>query len=332
MSSSLKFRYFLVFLCACAVLALILGVSFGGTHLPVLEVLARLSNPDSSTASNILWRIRLPRVLMGFVVGALLGIAGAVSQGLFRNPLAEPGLIGVSAGASLAAVSCIIFWPQAPFWLLPLAAFSGGLLATHAAIFIARMAGSQGLTLILAGLAINILAGAGVGLGSYFADINQLRLITFWQLGSLSNASWPKLYVCLGIGLLVAWPLWRQWRFLNALLLGESEAKHLGFAVKKRKQRTILWMALAVAGAVAFCGAIGFIGLIIPHLIRLITGPNHRYVLPLSALAGGTFLVLADMLARSLFAPLELPLGVLTALVGGPVFIWLLISQHRRQA
>lgn len=309
-----------------------LAISFGGSRIAFNTILQVLTWQQPQTvAHSIIWQVRLPRVLLGFVVGALLGMAGAVSQGLFRNPLAEPGLIGVSGGASLAAVACIILWPDGPLWRIPVAAFVGGLLATHATMGIAKAAGSQGLTLILAGLAVNIIAGAGVGLGSYFADANQWRLITFWQLGSLSTANWPKLGMTTTLLLITGIPLLAHWRFLNALLLGESEARHLGFNVKRKKNICILWMALAVAAAVAFCGSIGFVGLIMPHVVRIFTGPNHRLVIPFSAIAGGCFLVLADLLARSLFAPLELPLGVLTALVGGPVFIALMVRQHRRR-
>ncbi len=311
----------------------IIAISFGGSRIAFAEVIKIMTwQQPSSVAHSIIWQIRLPRVLLGFVVGALLGMAGAVSQGVFRNPLAEPGLIGVSGGASLAAVACIILWPDGPLWRIPLAAFVGGLLATHATLGIAKAAGSQGLTLILAGLAVNIIAGAGVGLGSYFADANQWRLITFWQLGSLSTANWPKLWITLSLLTLTAIPLLSHWRFLNALLLGESEARHLGFNVKRNKNICILWMALAVAAAVAFCGSIGFVGLIMPHVVRIFTGPNHKLVIPFSALAGGCFLVVADLVARALFAPLELPLGVITALVGGPVFISLMVRQHRRRA
>lgn len=308
------------------------ALAIGGAPLPLSQVLYQLGHPFSGDTpmNNIIWQLRVPRVLLGIISGALLGICGATAQGVFRNPLAEPGLIGVTAGGSLGAVIVIVFWSNTPLFVLPLAAFIGGLLATQLAVRIAKLAGNQNITLILAGLAINIIAGAGVGVAAYFADANQLRLILFWNLGSLAGASWYKALIS-GTLLVIVVPLiWQQWRLLNALLLGESEARHLGFAVHKQKKRLIIWMSAGVAGAVAFTGTIGFIGLIVPHIVRLLIGPDHRWVLPISATIGATFLLLTDLIARSLFSPLELPLGILTALMGGPIFIWLLVRQYRR--
>lgn len=317
---------------AALVAMVITALAIGGAPLPLMQVIEQLGQPFSgnSAVNNIIWQLRVPRVLLGIISGALLGICGAAAQGVFRNPLAEPGLIGVTAGGSLGAVSVIVFWQNPPLFVLPMAAFVGGLLATQLSVRIAKLAGNQNITLILAGLAINIIAGAGVGVAAYFADANQLRLILFWNLGSLASASWYKVVVSGTLLILVLPLMWQQWRLLNALLLGESEARHLGFAVKKQKQRLIIWMAAGVAGAVAFTGTIGFIGLIVPHIVRLLVGPDHRWVLPISATIGATFLLLTDLIARSLFSPLELPLGILTALIGGPIFIWLLVRQYRR--
>ncbi|WP_119393373.1 FecCD family ABC transporter permease [Salinibius halmophilus] len=308
------------------------ALAIGGAPLALSQVIYQLGHPfqGDTPINNIIWQLRVPRVLLGIISGALLGICGATAQGIFRNPLAEPGLIGVTAGGSLGAVIVIVFWTNTPLFVLPLAAFVGGLLATQLAVKVAKLAGNQTITLILAGLAINIIAGAGVGIAAYFADANQLRLILFWNLGSLASASWYKVLISGALLIAVVPLIWQQWRLLNALLLGESEARHLGFAVQKQKKRLIIWMSAGVAGAVAFTGTIGFIGLIVPHIVRLLVGPDHRWVLPISATIGATFLLLTDLIARSLFSPLELPLGILTALIGGPIFIWLLVRQYRR--
>lgn len=325
----------LLALSSLTVMAMILlALAIGGAPLPFMQVLEALSQPFSSdsTINNIIWQLRVPRVLLGLASGALLGICGAVAQGVFRNPLAEPGLIGVTAGGSLGAVATIVFWESAPLIALPIAAFIGGLIATHISVRIARLAGNQAITLILAGLAINIIASAIVGVCAYFADANELRLILFWNLGSLASASWYKAVITLLLLATITPLLLRHWQFLNTLLLGESEARHLGFAVDKLKKQIIVLMAAGVGGAVAFTGTIGFIGLVVPHIVRLLVGPDHRWVLPISATIGAAFLLLTDLIARSLFAPLELPIGILTALIGGPIFIWLLVRQYRRSA
>ena len=281
---------------------------------------------------RVVLMLRLPRVLMAMLVGAVLACGGAVMQGLFRNPLADPGLIGVSAGAALGAVAMIVLG-GALARVLPglsgtsgvaVAAFAGGLLATALVYRLGRRRPGVA-TLLLAGVAINAIAMAGVGLLTFLANENQLRDLTFWSLGSLGASDWHRLAV-------VAWPMLlpllalpRTARALNALLLGEREATLLGFRPDRLQPLLIALVALMVGAAVAMTGVIGFVGLLVPHLLRLCWGPDHRLLLPASALGGAVLLTGADTLARTVVAPAELPIGVLTALLGGPFFLWLLL-------
>ena len=278
--------------------------------------------PDEALWRNVLLDIRIPRVLFGMLAGAALALTGAVMQALFRNPLAEPGLIGISAGGALGAVGAIVL-AGGGFWLLAPAAFAGSLLATALAYALGRRhPGVAGL--LLAGIAINTVAGSLIGLLTYVADDVQLRDLTFWSMGSVAGANW-RLLAFLGpwILLLSIWLL-RQWRVLNALLLGEREAQHLGYAIVAVRRKLVLATALVVGPLVAATGGIAFVGLIVPHLVRLTLGANHRWLLPAGMLAGALALTLADWLARVAIAPAELPIGLVTSLVGGPFFLWLL--------
>jgi len=287
----------------------------------------------------VLTGIRLPRVLLAIGVGGGLAVSGAVMQGLFRNPLADPSLIGVSSGAALAAVVAIVLgstvlgaWTDTlGAFLLPAAAFAGGVIATLVVYRLATREGRTSVaTMLLAGIAINALAGAGTGLMIFIADDDQLRDLTFWTLGSLGGATWERLAVvgpCLLGGMLVAPLLARP---LNALLLGEGEALHLGINTERVKKLVIVLAALVVGAAVAVSGIIGFIGLVVPHLLRLAVGPDHRVLVPGSALLGGALLLGADLLARMIVAPAELPIGIVTALLGAPFFLWLLLRDRKR--
>ncbi|MGK7868744.1 FecCD family ABC transporter permease [Falsiroseomonas sp. E2-1-a20] len=310
------------------------GISPGGLSAVLADALGLSELPDAFRRdAAVLGVIRAPRVLMAALVGAGLGAAGAAMQGLFRNPLADPGLIGVSAGAALAAVAAIVFGGTVfgaaagalGLWLLPVAAFCGGLAATLVMVRLGHVGGVTGVaTLLLAGVAVNALAGALTGLLIFTADDRQVRDITFWTLGSLAGSRWEQVPV---VALLVGLPvlgLCALARPLDALLLGEAEAFHLGQRVEWVKRVAVLLAAVAVAAGVAFTGLIGFVGLVVPHLLRLGFGSGHRLVLPGSALLGASLLVLADLVARSLAAPAELPVGVVTALLGAPFFLWLL--------
>jgi iron complex transport system permease protein len=307
--------------------------------LSILGAGIGLVSPEAIDAQQaaVLWSIRMPRVLLGAAVGAGLAVAGALMQGLFRNPIADPGLIGVTSGAALAAAFVIVLGGIFPGnlirelgnYLLPLAAFFGGAVA---ALIVKHVATRNGVasvfTMLLAGIAISALASAGIGLLAYIATDTQLRLLTFWTLGSLGSANWSVVAV---VGIAIAIALIFSVKLaapLNALALGEFEAKHLGVDVQRMKN-TVLLVALAAVGvSVAFCGMIGFIGLVAPHCVRLLCGPDHRMLLPASALLGGTLLVAADLVARTVVAPAELPIGILTALLGVPFFVLLLRRQH----
>lgn len=289
--------------------------------------------------TTIIEQIRMPRAILSILVGAALAVSGAAIQGLFRNPLADPGLIGVSGGAAFAAVGMIVLG-SGPLiflkdWLEPyslvVAAFLGGFVTT---LVVARIAtnkfGTSIVTMLLAGLAINIVTGAGIGIFTFMADDNQLRTLTFWSMGSLGGATWESVLVsgAMIVVAIVLIPL--KAKSLNALLLGESEARHLGVNVDNVKRQVILLSALAVGAAVAVAGMIGFVGLIIPHLIRMSLGPDHRYLLPASALLGGLFLLCADMISRTIIAPAELPIGLITSIIGGPFFIALIMFRAKR--
>lgn len=291
-----------------------------------------LDGAGLAQAELIVGQIRLPRALFGLAVGAVLAQSGVAMQGLFRNPLADPGLIGVSGGAALGAALAIVgerLLGGAPAWLAPwllsASAFLGGLAMTVLVYRLGRRDGETRVAaMLLAGVALGALAGAGIGLCGYLADDAALRALAYWNLGSLNGASyarlWPLLAVCLGVAL---W-LPRRAAALNALLLGESEARHLGVDVERLKRELVCCVALGVGAAVAAAGLIGFVGLLVPHLLRLLTGPDHRRLLPAAALGGAALLLYADLAARLLLAPAELPLGILTALLGAPCFLYLL--------
>jgi iron complex transport system permease protein len=253
---------------------------------------------------------------------------------VFRNPLADPGLVGVSAGAAVGAAAIIVLGDSiagaVPFAVLPVAAFGGGLITTLALYAIATREGRTSVaTMLLAGIALGALAGAVMGLFSFMSDDRQLRDLTFWSLGSLGGATWSKLQVVapLVLPVLAATPFLA--RGLNALTLGEAEAFHLGIPVQRLKAAAILLVAVAVGGSVASAGMIGFVGIVVPHVLRLAAGPDHRFLLPASALLGAALLVGADIAARTLVAPAELPIGILTALLGAPFFLWLLLRRER---
>ena len=341
MKSTVSARALLAALSLLLLLAFWLALALGPVSLPLLDTVQALwrlsglstAGHDIAQAELIVGQIRLPRALLGLCVGAVLALSGVAMQGLFRNPLADPGLIGVSSGAALGAAVAIVggaAFGGLPAWLAPyllsLCAFAGGLGVTALVYRLGRRDGQTSVaTMLLAGIALTALAGAAIGLFTYLADDATLRTLTFWNLGSLNGASYARLWPLLLVTAAVALWLPRRARALNALLLGESEARHLGFAVERLKRELVFCTALGVAAAVAAAGMIGFIGLVVPHLMRLLVGPDHRLLLPASALAGASLLLLADLLARLLLAPAELPIGIVTALIGAPFFIYLLL-------
>ncbi len=288
---------------------------------------------------TVLFNIRLPRLLMTVLIGSALAVSGAALQGLFRNPLVEPGLIGVSSGAALAVVVLIVFGGAFSIMresvsmniMMPVAAFAGGFLTTMLVMKIGAQVGRTNMAvLILGGVAINALAGALMGLVIFYADENQLRMFTFWTLGDLGGATWQSLW--LAAPLLIISTLWLlTFRLpLNAIAIGESEAFHMGVDVDKVKKSIIFFSALAVGVSVSLSGIIGFIGLVVPHLVRVVFQSDNRLVLPASLLCGPLLLLLADLVARTIVAPSELPIGVVTALVGAPFFIFLLIRAKQK--
>ncbi|KVD07683.1 heme ABC transporter permease [Burkholderia ubonensis] len=316
-----------VLVAAAAVAALCVGAY----RIPPAELWAALTGDAAAQqARAVLLDIRAPRVVLALLVGGGFGAAGAAMQALFRNPLADPGLVGVSSGAALGATTTIVLGPalfaaSASAAVLPIAAFAGAL-AVAALVY--RLAASRGRLalplLLLAGIAINALAGAAIGLLTFAANDAQLRTLTFWSLGSLGGAQWPALAAvtpCVAIGCAL---LARERDALNALQLGETEALHLGVPVQRLKRRVLVAVALAVGALVSCAGIIGFIGLVAPHCIRLACGPDQRIVMPGAALLGALLTLAADLAARTVAAPAEIPLGVLTALLGAPFFLMLL--------
>ncbi|MEJ6784588.1 FecCD family ABC transporter permease [Aminobacter sp. Piv2-1] len=295
------------------------------------------NEPLSARDAIIVYDIRLPRVILGILIGAALAVSGAVMQGLFRNPLADPGLVGVSAGSGLGAVSVIVLGSTllAPFtavfgsYALPLAAFFGGLVTTIILYNVATRQGRTSIaTMLLAGIALGAMAIALTGILVYMADDRQLRDLTFWQLGSLAGATWVKIAAAgpIIVAALAATPFLA--RGLNAMALGEATAAHLGVPVQRLKYVAIVAVSAAIGAAVAVSGGIGFVGIVVPHLLRLAIGPDNRYLLPASALLGACLLLLADAVSRTIVAPAELPIGIITAAVGGPFFLWILLRKR----
>ncbi|WP_113000942.1 FecCD family ABC transporter permease [Rhizobium sp. Root1203] len=327
-----------------SVLSLLFSVTTGASDASFLDVIANVAG--SADALNvrdrvIIFDIRMPRAILGFLVGGSLAVSGAVMQGLFRNPLADPGLVGVSSGAGFGAVVMIVLGGTiaAPLfallgiYALPIAAFGGGLLTT---LLLYRIATSNGqtsvATMLLAGIALGSLAGALTGLLVYMANDQQLRDLTFWGMGSLAGATWSKIAAAAPIILLSFAVTPFIARGLNALTLGEAAAFHMGIPVQRLKNIAIVSVAAATGASVAVSGGIGFVGIVVPHVLRMAIGPDHRFLLPSSALLGGSLLIFADVLARTVVAPAELPIGIITAAVGGPFFLWILLRQRGRLA
>ncbi len=326
-------------------LSLVFALSVGAYSLSLSKVWAMLLSPWSgewpAREHFLLWQIRLPRVLGAMAVGTALALSGAALQGLFRNPLADPGLVGVTSGAMLSAVLFIVLggamglglsgvWGQ---FALSGFAFLGGLLSTF---LVYRLSSSGGrtftATMLLSGVALAATSGALAGLLTYFSDESQLRDITFWSLGSLSGITMSQIFLLLPIVFFCTAWLFRLSTTLNALMLGEQEAAYMGIRIENAKRQLIVVVAVLVGVSVAVSGLIGFVGLVAPHIIRLWRGGDHRFLLPASAILGAILLLWADTLARWLIAPAELPIGILTAFIGAPFFFWLILKSKKNNS
>lgn len=340
-----RVRAQIALMAAASFAVLAASMIIGGVDVSPRDIAAALADFSSfgdSTADQaelIVAHIRMPRAIGAFLVGAVIAVSGAMLQGLFRNPLADPGLIGVSAGAALAAVASIVFMGAlaeflpdvATAFAIPVGAFAGGFLTT---MMIYRIAFDDGrakvATMLLAGIAVNAIAMSLIGALVYISNDQQMRDLMFWQMGSLGSLTWSILLPCvpfLAVPLLL---MRRVARPLNLLSLGEAEAEALGVNVDGLIRVIVVIVAVGVGAAVAISGIIGFVGLVVPHLVRILSGPDHRSLLPLSVLAGGSLLLIADAAARTVVVPAELPIGLVTSAVGGPFFLWLLLHYKTR--
>lgn len=329
------------------IIAASFSLSLGAVKIPLTDVMVIMgkkiglfsANDVSIQYEGVMNIVRIPRVILGLLVGAALGISGTAIQGIFRNPLAEPGLIGISAGASLMAVIIIVLEISfltslsnlLGYYLLAFGAFAGAGIAALIVYQISRTDGKSNVaTMLLAGIAINALAGALTGLITFAADDQQLRNITFWMLGSLGGATWETITAVFPFIVIPVLLLPGMGKALNAFALGENQAAQLGLKVNTIKRNVVILSTMAVGAAVAVSGIIGFVGLLVPHTIRLLIGVDNKHVLPASALFGALMLTLADMLCRTIIAPIELPIGVITALLGTPLFLYILIKDKKK--
>ncbi len=323
------------------IITLIVSVNTGAINVSINEIVKIIFYKMGFYDHNgnyeyLIWEVRLPRVLT-FAVGGILAISGTSLQALFRNPLAEPSIIGVSSGAALFAATTILFIKaislKFSFYgisFLSVVTFIGALITSW---FIFRISyvnkKSDVATMLLAGIAVNALCGALMGMIIFLSDDSQLRTITFWSMGSLAGVSWLQLSIMFGALIIMLFFIIPKAKAFNAYALGEMEAKLLGFDIEKLKKQIIVLVAFGVGVSVAFCGIIGFIGLVVPHIIRLIVGANHQLLLPASVLIGAIIMAFADTLSRTIVSPAELPIGIITSLAGSPIFIYLLIKQKQ---
>ncbi|MBR0875537.1 iron ABC transporter permease [Bradyrhizobium tropiciagri] len=345
-ATSLRPAATLTILCLLAALAgaALIALTVGAAGIPLARLPAALglwtdgaTGPLLARDQLVVWSIRIPRIAAAAMVGALLAMSGAIMQGLFRNPLADPALVGVSSGGAFAAAAAIVFTDSRfgehlyfmQHQLLPVAAFIGSLVTTVVLYAIASRGGRTSIAIfLLGGLALAAIANAGIGLLVFVADDRQLRDITFWLLGSLSGATWSKLTTLVPVLAIALIACVSVARGLDALVLGEAEAFHSGVDVERLKRISIVLVSAMTGVAVSICGVIGFVGIVVPHLLRLVIGPAHRLLLPASAILGAVLLVGADTVARSMVAPAEMPIGILTAAIGAPFFLIMLLRQR----
>ena len=324
----------LLVLAVLLAIATVGALTLGAVPVSLLDV---LGGAATSFERTILWEIRAPRVTLAGFCGAGLAVAGAALQGLFRNPLADPGLIGISSGAALGAVGMIVLGSGlalagalAPF-TLPLAAVVGATLVTaFLYLFSSRYGQFSVVTILLVGIAVNALANVGIGVFQYLSDDAGLRTLTFWMMGSFGRATWTTVFPATVLMALAAAPIFFLGRSLDLLQLGEAEAFHLGVDLRRLKRRVILCSAAAVGAGVALSGIVGFIGLVVPHLVRLAIGANHRFLLPGAALLGAALTILADLISRTVAAPAEIPVSLVTSALGAPFFLWLIARVRPR--
>ncbi|GAB1259878.1 FecCD family ABC transporter permease [Aurantivibrio plasticivorans] len=319
---------------ASLIVVTLISLSFGATPTSFKELVLWLMGESDLQSHIIIQQLRLPRALLALCIGSLLATCGAISQGLFRNPLADPSLIGVSAGASAGASIAIVFlagaqWSLFSLSLVSMGAFVGGILSVYLVYQIAtNTSGTSVSTMLLAGIAIAFIAGGVSNALEFFADNDMLRRMSLWRMGGLDSANTPRVIIAATVAAGIFCLMPRYYSPLNALLLGESEARHLGIDVNRTKRHLVILVAAGVGTSVALAGTIAFIGLVVPHMVRLVIGPNHRFLLPISAFMGALLLLIADAFARTVIAPTEIPVGLVSALLGAPIFISLLRKRH----
>ena len=310
---------------------ILISAIIGGVKISAVDIITfNLSKLEES----ILLNIRLPRIIVAAIVGAGLAISGARLQSLFRNPLADPSIIGISAGAALSvAVTIVIFGTTNTIfgiYGMSVFAFLGALITAWIVFNIAKAAGHNSLTyILLAGIAINAIAGAGTGFLSFISNDEQLRSLAFWSMGSFSGSMWNSTIVALTIITPASFLLYKYSMQINLFLLGEDEAKYLGVNTETLKKRVVILVTLITGSAVAVSGIIGFVGLVVPHLLRLVFGSDNRFIIPASAVAGAILLLASDSFARTVMIPSEMPVGIITSLIGGPYFLYLLIKYNK---
>ncbi len=316
------------------------NISFYDTFVIIFQKFGFYQDISISDSDKIvLLNIRFPRVVLAILVGLGLGTSGAILQGLFRNPLVDPGFIGVSSGAAVGAMFAILFLQiiQTVFWsflipfILPILAIIGSFVTTILVYKMSKVAGKTNImTMLLSGIAVNAISGSIIGLFVSISSDIQLRSFTFWTLGGLDNADWLVVIITAFLVIIPFIIIYKMKYELDIFMLGDSEAHHLGLNVEFLKKKIILLSSIMVGISVSFCGMIGFVGLVTPHLVRLFIGPNHKLLIPGSALLGAVILSLSDLIAKSIIAPAQLPIGVITSAIGAPFFIWLILNQKKR--
>ncbi len=335
-----KKNFLLILMLVLLGLTLISNVFIGAFDIFLEEIKNLITNPkDNKLIYEVLVQIRIPRVLLGLVVGMAFGLCGTIMQTMFRNPLADPTLIGVASGASAGVVLvmfAISFFPifaqsfLMSSFVIPLSAFLGAMITIILIYKLSIVYGKVSVPMmLLGGIAINSLIGALIGIFSYISDDGALRSFTFWTLGSLNTATYNSVFILVPINVFILFIVLKRKDELNLLLLGEDEAKNAGVNTEVLKKLLIICVALGIGISVAFCGIISFIGLIVPHISRMIVGSNHRYILAFSAMMGAFTLIWADTLSRIVIQPAELPIGIITAIVGAPFFMYLLFKSKK---